>query len=168
MLASYLHFERILDMKLHFYQPEFAQHIETYTLTDEQLLFTGIPKDSIEFSQAEDNHYPILALDNDQMVTFFALHTFEGVEPYSKNANAILIRTFSTDFHHQRKGYAKQALALIPAFVAEHFVEINEIVLAVNIKNDVAQALYAKCGFVDNGVRTMGHRGELIVLSYYL
>ena len=155
-------------MKLHFYQPELAKHIETYTLTDEQLQFTGIPKDSIEFSQTEDNHYPILALDNDQLVTFFALHTCEGVEPYSANTNAILIRTFSTDFHHQRKGYAKQALALVPAFVAEHFAGVNEIVLAVNIKNEAAQALYAKCGFVDNGIRAMGRRGELIVLSYYL
>lgn len=155
-------------MKLHFYQPELAKHIETYTITDEQLQFTGIPKESIEFSQAVDNHYPILALENDQLVTFFALHTREGAEPYSANANAILIRTFSTDFHHQRKGYAQQALALVPAFVAEHFTEINEIVLAVNIKNQAAQALYAKCGFIDNGVRAMGRRGELIVLSFYL
>ncbi|WP_203247657.1 GNAT family N-acetyltransferase [Sporosarcina beigongshangi] len=155
-------------MKLHFYQPEFDKHIETYLLTDEQLQFTGIPKESIEFSKAEDNHYPILVLENDQLVTFFALHTCEGVEPYSENANAILIRTFSTDFHHQRKGYAQQALSLVPEFVTEHFAGINEIILAVNVRNKPAQALYAKCGFVDKGVRAMGRRGELIVLSYYL
>ncbi|WP_342504863.1 GNAT family protein [Sporosarcina sp. FSL K6-2383] len=155
-------------MKLHFYQSELDKHIESYTLTNEQLQFTGIPKESIEFSKTEGNHYPILALENDQFVTFFALHTCEGVEPYSNNANAILIRTFSTAFHHQRKGYAKQALLLIPEFVTEHFVGINEIILAVNVKNEPAQALYIKCGFVDNGVRVMGSRGELIVLSYYL
>jgi RimJ/RimL family protein N-acetyltransferase len=155
-------------MKLHFYQPELDQHIETYTLTNEQLQFTGIPKDSIEFSQAEDNHYPILVLENEQLVTFFALHTCEGVEPYSSNADAILIRTFSTDFNHQRKGYAQQALSLVPEFVTDHFAGINEIVLAVNVRNKPAQALYKKCGFVDEGVRAMGRRGELIVLSYYL
>ncbi|WP_318618226.1 GNAT family N-acetyltransferase [Sporosarcina sp. YIM B06819] len=155
-------------MKLHFYQPEFDKHIEGYILTDEQLQFTGAPKDAIEFSQTEDNHYPILALDHEQLVTFFALHTCEGVQPYSANASAILIRTFSTDFHHQRKGYARQALSLVPEFVTEHFVGINEIVLAVNVRNTSAQALYKTCGFVDNGVRAMGLRGELIVLSYYL
>lgn len=155
-------------MKLHFYQPEFDIHIETYLLTDEQLQFTGIPKESIEFSKAEDNHYPILALENDLLVTFFALHTCEGVEPYSANANAILLRTFSTDFHQQRKGYAQKAILLIPEFVSEHFVGINEIILAVNVRNEPAKALYTKCGFVDRGVRVMGSRGELIVLSYYL
>jgi RimJ/RimL family protein N-acetyltransferase len=155
-------------MKLHFYHPELDKHIEEYVLTDEQLKFTGIPKDSIEFSKAVDNHYPILALENEQLVTFFALHTCEGVQPYSANANAILIRTFSTDFHHQRKGYARQALSLVPEFVTEHFAVINEIVLAVNVRNKPAQALYSKCGFVDKGVRVMGQRGELIVLSYFL
>ena len=155
-------------MKLHFYHPELDKHIEEYILTDEQLQFTGIPKESIEFSKSEGNHYPILALENEQLVTFFALHTCEGVQPYSANANAILIRTFSTNFHHQRKGYAQQALSLVPEFVTEHFAGINEIILAVNVRNKPAQALYKKCGFVDEGVRAMGRRGELIVLSYYL
>lgn len=58
------------NMKLHFYQPKFDKQIDTYILTDEQLQFTGIPKESIEFSKAEDNHYPILVLENDQLVTF--------------------------------------------------------------------------------------------------
>lgn len=155
-------------MKLHFYQPEHAKLIEAYTLTEEQLQFTGNPKDSIEFSQLETNHYPILTLNNEQLVTFFALHTCEGVKPYSANANAILIRTFSTDFYHQRKGYARKALSLVPAFVTEHFSGIDEVVLAVNARNKSAQALYTQCGFVDEGVRAMGLRGELIVLSYYL
>ncbi|MFJ7935795.1 GNAT family N-acetyltransferase [Sporosarcina sp. NPDC096371] len=155
-------------MKLHFYQPEFDKHIEEYILTDEQLQFTGIPKEAIEFSKAEANHYPILAIENEQLVTFFALHSCEGVKPYSANDNAILIRTFSTDFHHQRKGYAHQVLMLIPEFVNTHFASINEMVLAVNVKNEAAQALYKKCGFIDEGVRAMGRRGELIVLSYRL
>ena len=155
-------------MKLHFYNPEFDKLIESYTLTEEQLQFTGTPKDSIDLSNAEQNRYSILAVKNEQMVTFFSLHKGEGVKPYSTNDNAILIRSFSTDFHQQGKGYAKNALLLVPEFVRSNFMGINEIVLAVNIKNEMAQALYKKCGYIDEGVREMGRRGELIVMSYHL
>ncbi len=155
-------------MKLHFYDHEFDEFIEKYTLTDEQLQFTGTPKESIELSNADQNRYSILAIKNEQFVTFFVLHKCEGVKPYSSNNNAILIRAFSTDFHHQGKGYAKKALMLLPEFVKSNFMDINEIVLAVNVKNESAQALYKNCGYIDEGVRNMGMKGELIVMSYYL
>ena len=155
-------------MKLHFYNHEFDKLIENYTLTDEQLRFTGTPKDAIDLSNAEQNRYSILAVKNEQLVTFFSLHKGEGVKPFSTNDNAILIRSFSTDFHQQGKGYGKNALMLTPEFVRSHFIGINEIVLAVNVKNEIAQALYKKCGYIDKGVREMGRSGELIVMSYHL
>lgn len=155
-------------MKLHFYNHEFDKLIEDYTLTDEQLRFTGTPKDAIDLSNAEQDRYSILAVKNEQLVTFFSLHKGEGVKPFSQNDNAILIRSFSTDFHQQGKGYGKKALMLTPEFVKSHFIGIDEIVLAVNVKNEIAQALYKKCGYIDGGVRVMGRSGELIVMSYHL
>ncbi|MGF6952299.1 RimJ/RimL family protein N-acetyltransferase [Neobacillus sp. B4I6] len=56
----------------------------------------------------------------------------------------------------------------LPFFVKEHFIETNEIVLAVNLQNTVAQGLYKKCGFIDEGERRMGNKGELIIMSYHL
>lgn len=155
-------------MKLHFYNHAFAKLIENYTLSGEQLRFTGTPKDSIDLSNTEENRYSILAVENEQLVTFFSLHKGEGVNPFSPNDDAILIRSFSTDFHQQGKGYGKKALMLIPEFVRSNFIGIDEIVLAVNIKNEIAQALYKKCGYIDEGVRKMGRSGELIVMSYHL
>ncbi|HJF32138.1 MAG TPA: GNAT family N-acetyltransferase [Sporosarcina psychrophila] len=155
-------------MELHFYNHTFDELIENYILTDEQLRFTGTPKEAIDFSNAEQNRYSILAMKNEQLVTFFSLHKGEGVKPFSPNNNAILIRSFSTDFHQQGKGYGKNALMLTPEFVRNHFMGINEIVLAVNVKNKSAQALYKKCGYIDEGVREMGRNGELIVMSYHL
>ena len=155
-------------MKLHFYQPEFAQLIDAYTLTNEQLQFTGAPKETIEWSNEDRHLYSIVAMDNEQLVTFFALHTCEGVKPFTTNDNAVLVRSFSTDFHHQGKGYAKNALMLLPEFIHNHFGGINEIVLGVNVKNTSAQALYKKCGYVDEGHRLMGRKGELMVMNYYL
>lgn len=155
-------------MKLHFYNPKFEKLIEKYTLTDEQLRFTGTPKDAIELSNAEQDRYSILAVENEQVVTFFSLHKGEGVRPFSPNDNAILIRSFSTDFHLQGKGYGKNALMLVPELITSHFIGIDEIVLAVNVKNEIAQALYKNCGYIDKGVREMGRTGELIVMSYHL
>ena len=95
-------------------------------------------------------------MKDNELVTFFVLHKNDGVKPYTNNENSILIRAFSTDFHHQGKGYAKQALKILPDFVRNNFLGINEIILAVNVKNVVAQSLYKKCGFVIMGLEGWG------------
>lgn len=155
-------------MNLTLYTEQHKQLIESYKLNEEQLRFTCTPKESIEQSKNEENRSNILAVEDDQLVTFFVLHTSEGVAPYSDNRHAILLRGFSTDERHQGKGFAKKALQLLPQFVKKQFPQIDEIVLAVNVENRVAQSLYKKCGFVDEGVRVMGKKGELIVMSFYL
>lgn len=155
-------------MQLFFYNNKFDDAIERYVLSEVQLQFTGTPKESIKLSNEDPSRYSILAMDGDQLVNFFVLHKKEGVKPYSNNEKAILLRAFSTDFHHQGKGYAKQALMLLPEFVKRNFNGMNEIVLAVNLKNEAAQSLYKKCGYIDEGNRRMGKKGELIIMSHYL
>lgn len=155
-------------MELCKYTDQHIGLIENYKLNQEQLRFTGIPKECVQLSEKDTNRTSILAIDKGKLVTFFVLHSNEGVKPYSQNSRAILLRAFSTDAREQGKGYAKKALKLLPKFVKSKFPTINEIVLAVNIANKTAQSLYKKCGFVDEGVRTMGTKGELIVMSYYL
>ncbi|MFF2448305.1 GNAT family N-acetyltransferase [Neobacillus sp. NPDC058068] len=155
-------------MQLYFYNERFRNAIDQYTLTAEQLRFTGTPVNSVKLSNEDSDRDSILAFEGDELVTFFVLHRNEGIKPYSNNHNAILVRAFSTDFRHQGKGYAHQALMLLPDFVKEHYREINEIVLAVNLQNDAAQSLYQKCGYVDEGERRMGGKGELIIMSYHL
>ncbi|MFP7300389.1 GNAT family N-acetyltransferase [Neobacillus niacini] len=155
-------------MQLYFYEDRFYKAIQNYSLTEDQLRFTGQPKDCIELSKEDSDRFSILAMEEDQLVTFFDLHKNEGVKPYSTNHYSILLRAFSTDSRNQGRGYAKQALMLLTAFVKQNFSGINEIVLAVNLKNVAAQGLYKKCGFVDEGVRKMGSKGELIMMSYHL
>ncbi|WP_040203565.1 GNAT family N-acetyltransferase [Neobacillus jeddahensis] len=155
-------------MQLHFYDERFKTLIDHYQITEDQLRFTGRPTDCIKLSATDIDRYSILAMEEDQVVTFFDLHKNEGAKPYSDNEHAIVIRSFSTDFRHLGKGYAKMALRLLPEFIRKHFREIDEIVLAVNVQNEVAQGLYKACGYIDEGERMMGPRGELIVMSYYL
>lgn len=159
---------RDVNMQLYFYNEGFRNTIEQYLLTEEQLRFTGTPVDSIKLSSEDSDRHPILAMEEDMLVTFFVLHNNEGVKPYSDNQHAILLRAFSTDFRYQGKGYAYSALTILPDFVREHFREMNEIILAVNLQNEAAQRLYKKCGYIDEGQRRMGKKGELIIMSYHL
>ncbi|TKI69173.1 GNAT family N-acetyltransferase [Lysinibacillus mangiferihumi] len=156
-------------MRLKFYDPsDYYSLIEQYMLSQEQLLYTLSPMASLKLSETDVNRHAILAKKGEKLVTFFVLHENEGVKPYSENNQAILIRGFSTDMHEQGKGYAKEALQLLPTFVRLHFPTINELVLGVNFSNTAAQALYKKCGFVDEGICAVGIKGELKVMSYYL
>ena len=156
-----------LNMQLYFYDERYKHIIEQYHLSEEQLRFTGTPIECIKLSNEDPNRYSVLAMDQENLVTFFDLHKNEGVKPYSKNDRSILLRAFSTDFRYQGKGYAKNVLLQLPSFVKEHFIGTNEIVLAVNLQNIVAQGLYKKCGFIDEGERRMGEKGELIIMSYH-
>lgn len=155
-------------MKLSFYDERFKNAIKQYELTEDHLYYTGHPKDCIELAKKDADRYSVLAMEEDKLVTFFVLHTNEGVKPYSNNKNSILLRAFSTDSRYQGRGFAKKTLNLLPEFVKNNFIYINEIVLAVNQKNKAAKELYKKCGFVDEGVRKMGKKGELIIMSYHL
>lgn len=155
-------------MELCFYNEQFKEAVEQYQITEKQLQFTGSPIESINLVNVDSDRYAILAMEGGNLVTFFNLHKRDGVKPYSNNPNAILLRTFSTDTRYLGKGYAKEALKLLPDFIKQHFANITEIVLAVNHQNEVAQILYKKCGYVDEGERRIGSKGELIIMSYYL
>lgn len=106
-------------------------------------------------------------VEKNELVTFFVLHEKDGLKSYSENRKAMLLRGFSTDFYHQGKGYAKKSLMLLPGFIHNECSYIDEIVLAVNVKNKTEKSLYKKCGYVDEGARKMGRKGELIIMSYY-
>lgn len=157
-----------MTMQLMFYDDKVQNLVEQYTLTEEQLRYTKSPKESIALAKQDTSRHAVLAMDGNKLVTFFVLHEKEGVTPYSSNEQALLIRSFSTDFYEQGNGYAKTALQLLPDFVRKHFPHINELVLGVNVPNRAAQELYKRCGFVDEGRQAMGIRDELKVMSYYM
>lgn len=152
-------------MELIEYDKRFEHKVKNYNLSEEQLRFTSTPLACVGLSEDDADRHSILGIHNDEVVTFFVLHKNKGAKSYSKNSTTILLRAFSTDYHHQGKGYAKKALMLIPEFVATQFPKITEIVLAVNVKNIAAQSLYKKCGYLDEGVRKMGRKGELMIMN---
>ena len=155
-------------MELVKYNSQYDSLINDYYLLEEQLYYSAMPADAVAISKNNNDRHAILGLDNNELVTFFILHENEAVQPYSNQPNDILLRSFSTNHIHQGKGYARKTLELLPEFMKEHIPHIDGIVLGVNVKNTVALSLYKKCGYVDEGDRVMGNKGEMIVMKYYL
>lgn len=153
-------------MKLVNYHSQFERDIEAYYLPNDQLYFSSIPSRGIELSKNNKDRYPVIGVEDNEIVTFFILEEHEAVKAFSDNPKAILLRSFSTNYKYQGQGYARQSLKILPEFLRVHFPHIEKIVLGVNVKNTAAQSLYKKCGYVDEGGRVMGRKGEMIVLIY--
>lgn len=153
---------------LHFYNREHLEGLLQFHLPEDQKKFTGMPGDVLETTLQDPERYPIVITAEDKPVGFFVLHKGAGILPFTNNKNAILLRAFSIDLNAQGRGYGKKAMQLLPAFVKEKFPQINEIVLAVNMKNTAAQALYLKVGFVDRGIKREGSIGLQHILHYDL
>jgi RimJ/RimL family protein N-acetyltransferase len=151
-------------VNLEFYNSNYKSQVENYYLSKDQIKYTSFPLDAIAKCEKEAERFPVIILYNNVPAGFFILHGWEGVKTYSKNKNAILLRGYSINTPYQRKGIAKHSLKLLPSFVNRYFPDKNEIILAVNKMNTVAQQVYKKGGFIDKGVRKMGRKGELFIL----
>jgi RimJ/RimL family protein N-acetyltransferase len=155
-------------MELKEYQEKYQADIANYFLTDEMLYFTGTPQENVRISQDDPNHHSILAFSNQKLVTFFVLDECPQKANFTDEKNALLLRSFSTDARHLRKGYGRAALRLLPDFVNNHFPETKQIVLAVNKKNSAAKKLYQSVGFIESGNERMGPKGPQYLLIFPL
>ncbi|MFD2442967.1 GNAT family N-acetyltransferase [Bacillus sp. CGMCC 1.16607] len=151
---------------LAFYEERFRAQLFEFSLPSEQHQFTGLPVDVLEISVKDKDRFPIVILDEDDVVGFFILHYGEEISSFSKNPNAILLRALSINYKHQGKGYGKLAMEQLPSFVKENFPQFDEIVLAVNMKNIGAKKLYDNVGFIDRGERRVGKIGPQYILHY--
>lgn len=150
-------------VSLVFYKPEYKVMLSNYNLSKEQQRFTALPVDALQICEYESDRHPIVIFYGNQPAGFFVLHGWEGVKAFSENKKAILLRAYSINAEFQGKGIASQSIRLLNSFVKEHFPEVNEVILAVNHGNIVAQTVYKKGGFVDKGIRAMGREGEMFI-----
>lgn len=150
-------------MKLVQYTDKYQHLMENYFLSENQLRFTRPPMDCIKNKEPAQKN--VVMIDQEEAVTFFTLDTGKEAFQYSGNKQAVLIRSFSTDYYHQGRGYAKQALEQLPGFLATHFPTADELVLGVYVKNHIAQGLYHACGFQDTEKRCEGRNGQIIIMN---
>lgn len=113
----------------------------------------------------QESYSPILCIEHNQLVCFFVLDSGDDRVLYTNNRDSLLLRGFSTDSHHTKKGYATTALKHLPVFVRTHFPNITHVYLGVNVKNELAGHLYEKVGFVDTKRIFEGPKGSQRILK---
>lgn len=148
---------------LDFYKEAYKAKLSDYHLSDEQSRYAPIPLKALQMCQEDETRHPIVIFYNGVPAGFFVLHGWEGVRTYSNNRDAILIRGYSINTKYQGKSIAKKSLLELNLFVRSNFPNVNEIILAVNHKNTIAQHVYKKSGFIDKGKRVIGIKGELLI-----
>jgi len=151
------------DVQLVQYQPDQLEILKQFKLPEEQNQFTVLPTEVIE--EVSTGKFPIVILHDKEPVGFFVLHSTERVKEYCENPNAMLLTSFSINHSKQGKGFAKNGLSQLEAFITSEFPWCDEILLAVNHKNMAAQNLYKKVGFKDTGARKEGPVGEQYIMS---
>ncbi|MBH0169046.1 GNAT family N-acetyltransferase [Fictibacillus sp. 18YEL24] len=156
------------NITLTFFNEIHRDALNAFYLPQEQEKFTAMPSDALKKCEKDRGRHPVVIEENGNTVGFFVLHIGENIGDFTANPNAMVIRALSINHPQQGKGYAKEAMLQLPLFVSKHFPEVNELILAVNFKNDPAKKLYEKVGFVDRGQIKPGPVGPQYVLHYDL
>ncbi len=162
-------------IELRIIEDTFKPALLSYSLPEEQMPFTALPEkvfERIETRNANGDFeaLPICILWGQQPVGMFVLDSGEDLSKWTSNANAFFLRSLSINPIFQKKGIAKQAMQLIPAFLNAHFEDkqITEIVLGVNLKNDVAKNLYLSLGFKEYGFNMNTPFVGQIIMKWFL
>ncbi|MFT8531864.1 GNAT family N-acetyltransferase [Bifidobacterium aquikefiri] len=147
--------------------PEFEERIADYSLQD--TTYTGAPKDAITVSKKNGKYHSILCVtEGNEIPTFFVLDSGDDKFRYTADSRSLLLRSFSTDDRFVRKGYALEALRLLPAYISARFPETDQVVLGVNERNSAAQQLYEKAQFIRQNRVYQGRLGRQLIYCRYI
>ncbi|MFB1082713.1 GNAT family N-acetyltransferase [Jeotgalibacillus sp. JSM ZJ347] len=155
-----------MKVALEHYSDQYQEDLTNFLLPKEQEQFTTHPADQL--IRLTEEQSPVVIKAGQKAIGFFVMEKSERLKHYTKNESAYLLASLSITKSQQGKGYAKQAMQLLPDWVGKEFPSCNEIVLSVNLKNDAAFRLYARTGFEDTGRRITGPVGEQRVMRLKL
>lgn len=148
------------------YQPDHQTAFTFYPLTPEQLEFVLPPLEMLKYES--HTRTAVTILDGNHVAGFFVLDVSDDRYYYTDNPNSILMRGYSIHPDHQGQGIAVKSIEKLPEFVQKEFPQFDEVVLGVNDRNEAARHVYMKAGFVDEGRRYMGSKGEQWALHLYI
>ena len=94
---------------------------------DDNMLCYITPLENLHRQQGKRNHPLLLLNDCDEIVTYFGLQEEHEYHEYYPNQQTCLMRSYSTDLRHLRKGYGKASLALLPDFMHEKYPDLQLI-----------------------------------------
>ena len=150
------------------YQEEHGEVLATFHLPEDQTVYSALPEQSLRYCHEDPDRHPIVVLVDEVPVGFFVLHIGEQMKSFTEDERAILLRGFLIDHNHQGKKYGKKAMEILPGFAKYLFPDKDCIVLAVNVKNVAAKALYSNSGFQDTGLKKEGRSGWMHIMEYRL
>lgn len=145
---------------LEFFKPEDLSAL-SYALDENQMRFTATVQQALQsISERDDNKaFPVTIFYNDQPAGFFVLDFGKDKFELTDNENSALLRSLSINPQMQGKGIGKVAMLKADDFAKDCFKNCDEIVLAVNQKNDSAYHIYLKAGYIYNGKTRIGRSG---------
>jgi GNAT superfamily N-acetyltransferase len=149
------------------FKQSYYEALNSYHLNDIQSEFTRDVNFCLnERKDLEDPNKTVVAILSDEVpVGFFVLDTGNDKYRYTNNPASILIRSLSMNPEQQGKGIGKEAMRLVSKFVSENLQGVEEMVLAVNFKNENAYWVYRKADFRDDGKVVEGRKGPQHVLT---
>ncbi|WP_417429030.1 GNAT family N-acetyltransferase [Halpernia sp.] len=136
---------------LKFYKPKDFEDLN-YNLSELQMEFTAtlnLVLERIKERELNSDFFsqPISIFLDEKPVGFFVLDLGEDKFGLTENPDSILVRSFSVNPKFQGEGIGKSAMFLITDFVKNNFPKVNEIILSVNERNELAYQIYLKTGF---------------------
>lgn len=148
------------------YQPDHQPAFTFYPLTPDQLEYVLPPLEMLK--NDVQTRTPVTILEGNHIAGFFVLDVSDDRYYYTDNPNSVLMRGFSIHPEHQGQGIAVKSIEKLPEFIIKEFPQFDEVVLGVNDRNEAARHVYLKAGFVDEGRRFMGSKGEQWALHLYV
>ncbi|WP_426477263.1 GNAT family N-acetyltransferase [Chryseobacterium sp. CBSDS_008] len=145
---------------LEFFKPEDLSGV-SYALDENQMSFTATAQQALQsISERDDNDaFPVTIFENNMPAGFFVLDFGKDKFELTDNENSVLLRSLSVNPQMQGKGIGKAAMLKVGDFTRDRFNTCDEIVLAVNQKNDSAYHIYLQAGYIFDGKTRMGRSG---------
>ncbi|WPO90279.1 GNAT family N-acetyltransferase [Chryseobacterium sp. YR459] len=145
---------------LEFYKPEDLSGV-SYALDENQMQFTATAQQALQriSERDDDDAFPVTIFENDQVAGFFVLDFGKDKFELTDDETSVLLRSLSVNPQMQGRGIGKIAMLEVGNFVKNHFGECNEIVLAVNQKNNSAYHIYLQAGYIYDGKTRIGRSG---------
>ncbi|MBO1756813.1 GNAT family N-acetyltransferase [Allobranchiibius sp. CTAmp26] len=128
----------------------------SHQLPEDQQRFAAPAADSLPLSDGDPDRTSVAILAGDEPVGMFALDRGGYFRKFQDSPSAVLLRAFYVASDHQGHGYARAAVAAVPAFVREHLPGVDRVVLTVNTRNPTAIHTYTSGGFTDTGKTYLG------------
>lgn len=100
---------------------------------------------------------PFVVMEAEEVVSFFTVESTNPNVEKNKGANDVYwLETFFITKRYLGKGYSESVVNEMLHDLHLHLPSISILKLTVNIRNEIAQYIYKKCGFKDTGEKYLG------------